>query len=87
LSPPVDHNFPGLPTLSHEEIICVEKARAALATMRMQFENWMAIARALRVIEDKAARMGGRTLLGHRPHAAKRWQLVSERFRSAPRTG
>jgi hypothetical protein len=37
--PPADHNIPGLPTLSREEIICVEQARAALATMRQTFEH------------------------------------------------
>jgi hypothetical protein len=60
-SPPADHNIPGLPVLSPEEIVCVEQARAALATMRQTFENWMAVAGALKALEDKAARMGSRT--------------------------
>jgi hypothetical protein len=60
-SPPADHNIPGLPSLSPEETVCVERARAALATMRQTFEHWMAIARALKALEDKAHRMGSRT--------------------------
>jgi hypothetical protein len=59
--PPADHNISGLPSLSPEETVCVEQARAALATMRRTFEFWMVIARALKVLEDKTHRMGGRT--------------------------
>jgi hypothetical protein len=60
-SPPVDHNIPGLPVLSHEEIICVEQARAALARMKQTFAGWVAVAHALKALETRAARMGGRT--------------------------
>jgi hypothetical protein len=59
--PPADHNIPGLPTLSPEEIICVEQAREALARMKQTFAGWVAVARALKALETKAARMSGRT--------------------------
>jgi hypothetical protein len=59
--PPVDHNISGLPTLSPEETICVEQARAALARMKQTFAGWVAVAHALKALETKAARMGGRT--------------------------
>jgi hypothetical protein len=58
--PPTDHNIPGLPSLSHEEIIYVDKAREALAAMKQTFENWSVIARALKSLRDKADRIGGR---------------------------
>jgi hypothetical protein len=60
-SPPADHNIPGLPSLSPEESVSVENARAALGRLKQTFENWMVIARALKALEDKAQRMGGRT--------------------------
>jgi hypothetical protein len=60
-SPPADHNISGLPSLSPEEIACVEKAREAIARMKQTFAGWIAVARALKALEDKAHRMGGRT--------------------------
>jgi hypothetical protein len=60
-SPPADHNISGLPSLSPEENVCVEQARAALARMKQTFACWIAVACALKALEDKAHRMGGRT--------------------------
>jgi hypothetical protein len=53
-------NSPDLPSLSHEEVTCVEAARDALATIKRTFEFWMVIARGLRTLKDKAERIGGR---------------------------
>jgi hypothetical protein len=58
--PPSDHNIPGLPSLSHEEITYVEAARAALVTIKRTFEFWIVIARGLKTLKDKAERIGGR---------------------------
>jgi hypothetical protein len=56
------HNIPSLPSLTSEENVWVENARAALSRLKQTFENWMVIARALKVLEDKAQRsMGSRT--------------------------
>jgi len=55
--PPTDHNIPGLPSLSHEEITCVEAAREAIVTMKRTFEFWIVIARGLRALKDKAVRL------------------------------
>jgi hypothetical protein len=60
-SPPADHNISGLPSLSPEENTQVEAARAALGRLKQTFEHWIAVARALAVLETKAQRMGGRT--------------------------
>jgi hypothetical protein len=53
-------NYPGLPSLSHEEITYVEAAREALGTIKRTFEFWMVIARGLKALRDKADRIGGR---------------------------
>jgi hypothetical protein len=53
-------NYPGLPSLSHEEITYVDAAREALATMKRTFEFWIVVARGLRALKDKADRIGGR---------------------------
>src|SRR5262245_12190048 len=58
--PPSDHNIPGLPSLSHEEITYVEAAREALVTIKRTFEFWIVIARGLKTLKDKAERLGGR---------------------------
>jgi hypothetical protein len=58
-SPPVDHNFPGLPSLSPEETIAVEQARAALASVKRTFEFWVALARGLAMLRAKADAIGG----------------------------
>ena len=58
--PPSDHNIPGLPSLSHEEITYVEAAREALVTIKRTFEYWIVIARGLQTLKDKAERIGGR---------------------------
>jgi hypothetical protein len=58
--PPSDHNIPGLPSLSHEEITYVEAAREALVTIKRTFEFWIVIARGLKTLKDKAERIGGR---------------------------
>jgi hypothetical protein len=58
--PPSDHNIPGLPSLSHEEITYVEAAREALVTIKRTFEFWIVIARGLQTLKDKAERIGGR---------------------------
>jgi hypothetical protein len=58
--PPASHNYPDLPSLSHEEITYVEAAREALVTIKRTFEFWMVIARGLRALKDKAERIGGR---------------------------
>lgn len=60
MPPPDGHNYPDLPSLSHEEITCVEAAREALVTIKRTFEFWMVIARGLRTLKDKAERIGGR---------------------------
>ena len=44
--PPASHNYPDLPSLSHEEITYVEAAREALVTIKRTFEFWIVIARA-----------------------------------------
>ena len=59
-SVPPSHNYPDLPSLSHEEITYVDAAREALATMKRTFEFWMVIARGLKALKDKAERIGGR---------------------------
>jgi hypothetical protein len=59
-APALDDNMPGLPSLSHDEYDAVESARTALATMRRTFEFWIVIARGLRVLKDKANRIGGK---------------------------
>lgn len=53
-------NYPGLPTLSHEEHTYVDAAREALATMKRTFEFWILVARGLQALKDKADRIGGR---------------------------
>jgi hypothetical protein len=58
--PSADHNIPGLPTLSHEELTYVEAAREALVTIKRTFEFWIVIARGLKALKDKADRIGGR---------------------------
>jgi hypothetical protein len=58
--PPLSHNYPDLPSLSHEEITYVEAAREALVTIKRTFEFWVVIARGLRALKDKAERLGGR---------------------------
>jgi hypothetical protein len=58
-SPPADHNLPGLPSLSPEEIVCVEQARAALASAKRTFEFWVALARGLAMLRAKADAVGG----------------------------
>jgi hypothetical protein len=60
--PPADHNLPGLPSLSPEESICVEQARAALASVKRTFEFWVAIARGLATLRAKADAIGLREL-------------------------
>jgi hypothetical protein len=60
-SPPVDHNISGLPVLTDAEVALVEGARLALARMKQTFAGWIAVARALKTLEDKAHHMGGRT--------------------------
>ena len=63
--PPLTHNYPDLPTLSHEEITYVEAAREALATMKRTFEFWVVIARGLKTLKEKAERIGGRFTFDH----------------------
>jgi hypothetical protein len=58
-SPPTNYPY-DLPSLSHEELTYVDAAREALATMKRTFEFWMVVARALKVLKDKAERIGGR---------------------------
>ena len=58
--PPADHNIPGLPSLSHEELVYAEAARTAWLSLKKTFEHWMTIARFLKVLRDKADRIGGR---------------------------
>jgi hypothetical protein len=58
-SPPADHNISGLPSLSPEESICVEQARAALASVKRTFEFWVALARGLAMLRAKADAIGG----------------------------
>src|SRR5262249_58261894 len=67
--PPSDHNIPGLPSLSHEEITYVEAAREALVTIKRTFEFWIVIARGLQTLKDKAERIGGRFPLHPPPDA------------------
>jgi hypothetical protein len=59
-SPPRGDNYPGLPSLSHEELTYVELAREALVNIKRTFEFWIVIARGLRALKDKAEREGGR---------------------------
>jgi hypothetical protein len=54
------HDTGDLPSLSIEENIHVEAARDALASLRKTFEFWVAIAHGLKVLRDKADRIGGR---------------------------
>ena len=58
--PPSTHNYPDLPSLSHEEITYVDAAREALATMKRTFEFWIVVARGLQALKNKAERIGGR---------------------------
>jgi len=60
LLPPTSHNTPELPSLSFEENTYVEAARGALLSLKKTFELWVAIARGLRALKDKAERIGGR---------------------------
>jgi hypothetical protein len=59
LSPPADHNISGLPVLTPEETAICERGRQALANVRQTFEHWMALARSLKVLADKAGRVVG----------------------------
>jgi hypothetical protein len=60
LLPPISHNTPDLPSLSHDEIVHVETARSALLSLKKSFELWIGIARGLKTLRDKADRLGGR---------------------------
>jgi len=60
LLPPTSHNTPDLPTLSYEETVYIETARGAFLSLKKTFELWIGIARGLRVLKDKAERIGGR---------------------------
>lgn len=63
--PNAGSNYPGLPSLSHEEITYVAAAREALATIKRTFEFWIVIARGLKALRDKADRIGGRFTFDH----------------------
>jgi hypothetical protein len=58
--PPPTHNTPGLPALTEQEHVYVEGAREALASLRKTFDFWIAIARGLKALHDKADLSGGK---------------------------
>jgi hypothetical protein len=58
--PPLTHNTPGLPSLTEQEQVYVESAREALASIRKTFDFWVAIARGLKALHDKADQLGGK---------------------------
>jgi hypothetical protein len=56
---PPSHNTPGIPELTTEENRDVEKAKAALASIRKTFEFWIDIARGLDALRQKADKLPG----------------------------
>src|SRR6516225_409258 len=55
--PPLSHNTPDIPSLDQLELATVENAREALGSLKKTFDFWVAIARGLKVLKDKAERL------------------------------
>jgi hypothetical protein len=59
------HNQPESGALSHIEHETIEAGRLALSSLHKTFDLWIAVARAIKTLRDKADRMGGRNAFQH----------------------